>query len=136
MENYRMNYRNNSCRRPGCAGHTSNNPVEPGCSCGRRTSLERKSASCKSNSGSMPKASPCKNASEPESRIPSCAYNSRTDSQMPSRDQIHWGDLPPAMAYIPSQKMYKTYSPSKGLSMGTIFPDLCKPFCGKGGGCH
>lgn len=49
--------------------------------------------------------------------------------------KIHWGDLPVAMAYVPMQKYGKVFEPSKALQMGTIFPELCKPFCGKGGGC-
>lgn len=58
------------------------------------------------------------------------------DRQTCPSSQIYWEDLPVGMAYIPSQKYCDTYPLSKGLEMGTIFPEMCKPFCGKGGGCH
>ena len=41
--------------------------------------------------------------------------------------------LPLAMAYVPDQTFQKTFDHTVGLSKGTIFPELCKPFCGKGG---
>ncbi|MDP4108656.1 MAG: spore coat associated protein CotJA [Bacillota bacterium] len=37
------------------------------------------------------------------------------------------------MAYVPDQQWDKTYEPDTGLSRGTIFPELDKPFMGKGG---
>ncbi|WP_457944949.1 spore coat associated protein CotJA [Caproiciproducens sp. LBM24188] len=37
-----------------------------------------------------------------------------------------------AMAYVPFQQFSSTYTPEKGLEMGTIFPDLDKPFLGGG----
>ncbi|MDO5426029.1 MAG: spore coat associated protein CotJA [Eubacteriales bacterium] len=40
------------------------------------------------------------------------------------------------MAYVPYQHWDKTYSLCKGLQAGTIFPELDKPFCGKGGKCR
>ena len=40
------------------------------------------------------------------------------------------------MAYVPMQKFGKVYEPARGFQLGTIFPELCKPFCGKGGGCR
>lgn len=39
-----------------------------------------------------------------------------------------------AMAYIPMQRFEQVYDLSMALMHGTLFPDLCKPFCGKGGG--
>lgn len=45
-------------------------------------------------------------------------------------------DAPLAMAYVPYQHWDKTYSLCKGLQAGTIFPELDKPFCGKGGKCR
>jgi hypothetical protein len=42
--------------------------------------------------------------------------------------------LPVAMGYVPMTRFGKTFDPAAGLQNGTIFPDLCKPFCGKGGG--
>ena len=38
-----------------------------------------------------------------------------------------------AMAYVPWQFMNETYEPDKALQCGTIFPELNKPFYGKGG---
>ncbi|MDY3918534.1 MAG: spore coat associated protein CotJA [Candidatus Limivivens sp.] len=38
-----------------------------------------------------------------------------------------------AVAYVPWQTFHDTFEPCKGLQMGTIFPELCLPFCGKGG---
>ncbi len=43
------------------------------------------------------------------------------------------GHLPAAMGYVPYQKWSTPFELARGLQMGTIFPDLCKPFCGKGG---
>lgn len=44
--------------------------------------------------------------------------------------------LPLAMAYVPWQTFYTTFDLCKALNMGTIFPELCKPFCGKRGSCR
>lgn len=41
-----------------------------------------------------------------------------------------------AMAYVPWQCYQDTFDLCKGLHMGTIFPELCKPFCGKRGACR
>ncbi|HJB30175.1 MAG TPA: spore coat associated protein CotJA [Candidatus Blautia faecavium] len=40
------------------------------------------------------------------------------------------------MAYVPRQVFSDTFQLSYGLCAGTIFPDLCKPFCGRGGMCR
>lgn len=157
MENYRMNYRNNSCRRGGCAGHTGNQQMEPGDSCSYRTSQGYSSASGRDNAGSGYQSNSyrekeassrgCNSSRESEvssrgcnssreGEASSCGCNSSKESRASAYDQINWGDLPIAMAYVPAQKKCETYSPAKGLRMGTIFPVLCKPFCGKGGGCH
>lgn len=41
-----------------------------------------------------------------------------------------------AMGYVPMQQFGRTFDLQTGLQAGTIFPDLHKPFCGKGGaGC-
>lgn len=37
-----------------------------------------------------------------------------------------------AMAYVPWQEWREVYDPKKGLSRGTIFKELDKPFLGKG----
>ena len=40
-----------------------------------------------------------------------------------------------AMAYVPWQSFHTIYDFREGLSRGTIFPELDKPFCGRRGGC-
>ncbi len=41
-------------------------------------------------------------------------------------------ETPVAMAYVPFQQWEKPYDKDAGLSRGTIFPSLDKPFIGKG----
>ncbi|HIS27111.1 MAG TPA: spore coat associated protein CotJA [Candidatus Pullilachnospira intestinigallinarum] len=48
----------------------------------------------------------------------------------------HLSHLPLAMGYVPTQHFQDTFELCRGLQMGTIFPELCKPFCGKGGRCR
>lgn len=36
----------------------------------------------------------------------------------------------PGMAYVPWQQFTKTYDPNRALRVGTIFPELDKPFTG------
>lgn len=45
----------------------------------------------------------------------------------------HLQYLEPAMAYVPCQVFTTTFDLPYALSVGTIFPQLCKPFCGKRG---
>lgn len=45
----------------------------------------------------------------------------------------HVDHMEPAMAYVPCQKFEKTYDLCCALNVGTIFPQLCRPFCGKRG---
>lgn len=59
---------------------------------------------------------------------------SRSRTMMPDEQMIHWENLPLAMGYVPIQRFKDTFDLCKGYHMGTIFPELCKPFCGKGGG--
>lgn len=35
------------------------------------------------------------------------------------------------MAYVPWQQFSETYEPAKALKIGTIFPELDKPFYGR-----
>lgn len=74
-------------------------------------------------------------------RNPSCHRGcpgdcARVQPCMPEKTAVCLENLPVAMAYVPTQKFCDTFDTRKGLQMGTIFPELCKPFCGKGGGCH
>ena len=73
-----------------------------------------------------------------------CPYNRKDrncDCVMPgasSKDKEmyeHLQHLPDAMAYVPCQTFDTTFDLCYALSVGTIFPQLCKPFCGKRGGC-
>lgn len=41
--------------------------------------------------------------------------------------------MPLAMAYVPWQKWCEIYDICEGFSRGTIFCELDKPFCGRGG---
>lgn len=42
--------------------------------------------------------------------------------------------MPVAMAYVPWQHFDRTFEPQKALKVGTIFPELEKPFTGRSGG--
>ena len=44
---------------------------------------------------------------------------------------VHADQLPLTMAYVPMQRFGTTFPLCKGFQLGTIFPDLCKPFCGR-----
>ncbi len=44
--------------------------------------------------------------------------------------------FPVAMGYVPCQHFSHTFELCHALQMGTIFPELCKPFCGKRGMCR
>jgi len=48
--------------------------------------------------------------------------------------QINPNDFPVAMAYVPWQQWGMVYELEKALCVGTIFPELNKPFCGVRGG--
>ena len=41
--------------------------------------------------------------------------------------------MPVGMAYVPWQCFHETFEVDKALQCGTIFPELSKPFAGKGG---
>lgn len=67
-----------------------------------------------------------------------CQYRNSYGRQMSSAN----GNIPyrtkdnfvVGMAYVPWQHFGNVYEPCKGLSRGTIFPDLDKPF--EGGCCR
>ena len=76
-------------------------------------------------------------------RESACADPSCDRRPMGNSDKIedtgiytHADELPLTMAYVPCQKFCHTFELCKGFQMGTIFPELCKPFCGKRGGCR
>lgn len=70
---------------------------------------------------------------------PCCEHAPQQKPCAPMREGMygHADQMVPAMAYVPMQKWEGTFDPGKGLEMGTIFPSLCRPFCGRGkrGGC-
>lgn len=47
------------------------------------------------------------------------------------RDELR--GMPLAMGYVPWQEFECTYEPMQGLRVGTIFPELDKPFYGRKG---
>lgn len=51
-----------------------------------------------------------------------------------SQDQLF--GMPLAIAYVPWQHWNQTYQLDKALKVGTIFPELDKPFLGKRGACR
>lgn len=59
----------------------------------------------------------------------SCPAQTRSEGSM--YDSLQ--GLPLAMAYVPYQQFTQTFSLDYALQAGTIFPELCKPFCGKRG---
>lgn len=40
-------------------------------------------------------------------------------------------EMTPAMGYVPCQKFTDSFDLCYGLQVGTVFPELCKPFCGR-----
>lgn len=59
----------------------------------------------------------------------------RVDDRVVHKDNIyhHADELPLTMAYVPMQTFKTTFPLGKALHVGTIFPELCKPFVGKRG---
>ncbi|MDD5805131.1 spore coat associated protein CotJA [Blautia sp. HCP3S3_H10_1] len=68
---------------------------------------------------------PCPN------NTPALANHFPNDNSM----YAHLKHLTPAMAYVPFQFFTSAYELDYALSVGTVFPQLCKPFCGKRGVC-
>ena len=75
-----------------------------------------------------------------------CGYNYRRSAQRDismekhsmndCRMENHSMEKSLAMGYVPMQVWSQPLPPGKGLQIGTIFSDLYKPFCGKGGACR
>lgn len=57
-------------------------------------------------------------------------------SRRPHADARPLGHMALAMAYVPWQHFTNTYDPEKALHVGTIFPELDKPYIGKRGMCR
>lgn len=101
------NQRNVSCRRP----------YQTTCGMGRP------SMSCHTPQG--------------QEASPSCPCFRQPDTTCKESDPLlHADHLPLGMAYVPCQKFDNTFHLCDALHMGTIFPALCMPFCGKRGGCR
>lgn len=71
---------------------------------------------------------------QPRSDTACCPIQSR--SATPCCAQPVSMKKPLAMGYVPMQEWRDLYPICKGLQVGTIFAELCKPFCGKGGACR
>ena len=138
MESYQMG---RSCGRP--YNHT--------CGMTRPQPVNRENQN-RRRSGAMPEnqSGGCgcgmSNRSEVQNRGGNCAVPERgernCDCVMPgskgkSEEMFsHLQYLEPAMAYVPCQKFTEMFALPYALSVGTVFPELCKPFCGKRGGCR
>ena len=57
---------------------------------------------------------------------PSCSRGCRPQNSDPLKG------MEIAMAYVPWQHFQSIYEPDKALQVGTVFPELNKPFLGKG----
>lgn len=64
------------------------------------------------------------------SRQKSCAQSDLIED---TKIYMHIDKLPIGMAYVPRQNFKSTFELGNALSVGTIFPELCKPFCGRRG---
>lgn len=66
---------------------------------------------------------------------PKSAKPAESCRRVDHKDNIyhHADELPLTMAYVPMQKFNTTFPLGKALHVGTIFPELCKPFVGKRG---
>ena len=67
-------------------------------------------------------------APKPAKPVESCRRSDHKDNIY-----HHADELPLTMAYVPMQKFKTTVPLEKALYVGTIFPELCKPFVGKRG---
>ena len=105
MENYHVN---RSCGRPYHA------------TCGMaKAQMAARSSSC-----------PCTE----QNKNQSCACRMPNTVTINPEMYTHADHMEPAMAYVPCQQLTTTYDLCYALNVGTIFPQLCKPFCGKRGG--
>ena len=60
--------------------------------------------------------------------------NCNCNNKMQKRIQYNnFDNLSLAMAYVPWKKWQSVYEPEKAINIGTIFPELNKPFTGRRG---
>ena len=64
-------------------------------------------------------------------------YNAMNSQNMCMREDMRFcpDQMPLAMAYVPWQRFGRTFDLDQALQLGTIFPELNKPFYGRGGKC-
>lgn len=82
---------------------------------------------------SVPQSQPMRQTCPMPSRI-SPAMPCQEEKHMPPRKNSmydHVDHMIPAMAYIPYQSWQEPFDLCRALCVGTLFPDLCKPFCGR-----
>lgn len=78
----------------------------------------------------------------PQQKASSCSPNPDTNCSKSRKNgsdkemYTHLSHLEPAMAYVPYQTFTETFTLPYALNAGTVFPELCKPFCGKRGSCR
>lgn len=63
----------------------------------------------------------------------SCNTGNYNNMRMNDGSYSAFERMPIAMAYVPWQRFVRTYDLCQALQIGTIFPELNKPFTGKGG---
>ena len=115
MENYQMN-------RSGCRPYNR--------TCGM---MNPSSVPCPSHCQESDCCIPSRTASnihKQPSDPPKCTCSSHLEGNI----YAPLKQLNPTMAYVPYQNFTSAYDLDYALSVGTIFPQLCKPFCGKRGG--
>lgn len=71
--------------------------------------------------------------SMPARPTPACSMPARPMPHSCNRKNDPLANMPLAMAYVPWQFFQDVYEPDKALQYGTIFPELNKPFYGRGG---
>ena len=96
--------------------------------CGN-TNRHKNQAACGGNAGRHMDPPVCEEAGR---RINSSVSDGSCQEAKDSM-YMHLKHLVPAMAYVPYQQFTSAYDMNYALNVGTIFPQLCKPFCGKRG---
>ena len=101
-----------------CGNHSHSREARQGCSCNQDL---RSGKSCRESSrGNTSRMGEVR-------RGCSCGGDRYEDQGI----YVHADQLPLTMAYVPMQRFGTTFPLCKGFQLGTIFPDLCKPFCGR-----
>lgn len=112
----------NNYRRSGCSQNTMNSGMM-----GREYADSRNSRPARQYNNRM------NNMNTRSLMEEKCSYQ-KEKTRENTRKKTILEDMPLAMGYVPSQQSIETFDTCKALSVGTIFPVLCKPFCGRAGG--